>query len=83
MYEQMEKREKDAESLAKQRLRDKNLINRDLIDFAHPDENIHVKAQNGSRFGGARGSSQLSEDDVAEEIIDKKAILKEMQMKRK
>lgn len=40
MDDEAVKRQKEAENVAKQKLRDKNLMNKDLIDFAHPDENI-------------------------------------------
>ena len=77
MIEEMNKRQQDAESLAKQRLRDRNLLNEDLIDFAHPDQNIHASGQLD------RQRRDSPEDEGAKPIVDKKQILREMKMKRK
>lgn len=77
MVEEMNKRQHEAESLAKQRLRDRNVLNEDLIDFAHPDQNIHAAGQLD------RQRRDSPEDEVAKPIVDKKQILREMKMKRK
>lgn len=78
MLEEMEKRQRDAESLNRQRQRDrgarKAAMNKDLIDFAHPEE---------SGRGSGQNRRDSPEDEVAQPIVDKKQILKEMKMKRK
>ena len=52
-------------------------MNKDLIDFTHPDEGILKDKKR------THSTQDQREDDAAQEIVDKKAILKEMKMKRK
>ena len=56
--------------MRKQMLRDKNIINKDLIDF-HPQGLIKSKEED------------ISEIVEAEPLVDRKAILLEQKMKRK
>ena len=52
--------------------RDKNVLNKDLIDFAHPEDAEYAEQSPGGVV-----------DEVAEPIVDRKAILKEQKLKRK
>ena len=52
--------------------RDKNVLNKDLIDFAHPEDAVYAEKSPGGVV-----------DEVAEPIVDRKAILKEQKLKRK
>lgn len=78
MMEEMIKRQIEAENIAKQKHRDKHLLNKDLLDFAHPDMRMQANSHD-----GMRRRSPSPESDEAEVMVDKKQILREMQAKRK
>ena len=57
-------------------LRDKNLLNKDLIDFTDPNAIPGDRGEEEPRQGGAA-------DEAAEPVVDRKAILREQKLKRK
>ena len=70
--EEATKREQEAINRAKLMHRDKNVLNKDLIDFAHPEDAAPVEQSQDGHV-----------DEVAEPIVDRRAILREQKLKRK
>ena len=69
------KKQKDYEAKMRQMNRDRKALNKDLIDFTHPET---------AKFTDKRGSfSQSAEDDFAQPMQNRKQILKEQKEKKK
>ena len=71
MQEEVNKKQKKKENINKQRHRDKHVLNKDLIDFAHP-ENNNLKGHSADQRN-QYAKYQQPEDEEAQQIMDKRA----------